>query len=331
MEKIKVSLICTLKNEESSIREFLDSILSQSRLPDEVVIVDGGSTDRTVEIINSVINSYIGKCGPIKLIVKKGANRAEGRNIAIKNTEYNIIASTDAGCRLDKDWLENLIKPFEDDASVDVVSGWYEADERTEFEKCVAELTYPKLKMVLKNPDKFLPSSRSVAFKKKCWEKVGGYPEQLYDNEDTVFDLNLKKTGCKFTFAPHAVVYWRVRSNSKDVFKQYYLYAKGDGRAGIFVRKYLKHNLIYLLGFTLLLLGFCHWLFWGLLISSVVLYYFLRLSKKKIFKKKMSNIILAIKIMFIIDMAQISGWFKGFIFGKINKKDDGNQFVQNRN
>ena len=331
MEKIKVSLICTLKNEESSIKEFLDSILSQSRLPDEVVIVDGGSTDRTVEIINSVINSYIGKCGPIKLIVKKGAIRAEGRNIAIKNTEYNIIASTDAGCRLDKDWLENLIKPFEDDASVDVVSGWYEADERTEFEKCVAELTYPKLKMVLKNPDKFLPSSRSVAFKKKCWEKVGGYPEQLYDNEDTVFDLNLKKTGCKFTFAPHAVVYWRVRSNSKDVFKQYYLYAKGDGRAGIFVRKYLKHNLIYLLGFTLLLLGFCHWLFWGLLISSVVLYYFLRLSKKKIFKKKMSNIILAIKIMFIIDMAQISGWFKGFIFGKINKKDDGNQFVQNRN
>jgi len=213
MKDIKVSLICTLKNEESSIREFLDSILSQSRLPDEVVIVDGGSTDRTVEIINSVINSYIGKCDLIKLIVKKGANRAEGRNIAIKNTEYDIIASTDAGCRLDKDWLENLIKPFEDDASVDVVSGWYEADARTEFEKCVAELTYPKLKMVLKNPDKFLPSSRSVAYKKECWEKVGGYPEQLYNNEDTLFDLNLKKTGCKFTFAPNAVVYWRVRSN----------------------------------------------------------------------------------------------------------------------
>lgn len=327
MKDIKISLICTLKNEESSIRELLDSILSQSRLPDEVVILDGGSTDKTVEIINS----YIGKCDLIKLIVKKGANIAEGRNIAIKNAEYDIIASTDVGCRLDKNWLNNLIKPFEEDRSVDVVSGWYEADAITEFEKCVAEVTYPKLKMVLKNPDKFLPSSRSIAFKKKCWEKVGGYPKWLYTAEDTLFDLNLKKKDCKFAFAPDAVVYWRVRSNSKDVFKQYYLYAKGDGRAGIFVRKYLKHNLIYLLGFTLLLLGFYHWLFWELLISGVVLYYFFRLSKKKIFKKKMSNIILAIKIMFIIDMAQISGWFKGFIFGKINKKDDGNQLVQNRN
>ena len=78
---MKVSLICTLKNEEFSAKVLLDSLLSQSRLPHEIIIVDGGSIDRTVEIINS----YIQKGAPIKLIIKGGANIAQGRNIAIKN------------------------------------------------------------------------------------------------------------------------------------------------------------------------------------------------------------------------------------------------------
>ncbi len=266
MNGIKVSLICTLKNEESSVKEFLDSLLSQSRQPDEIIIVDGGSTDRTVEIIKS----YIEKGAPIKLIVKEGANIAEGRNIAIKNAKYDVIASTDAGCRIDKHWLENLIKPFEKDPSVKVVAGWYEPDARTEFEKCVAELTYPKLGRVLKDSNKFLPSSRSVAYKKECWRSVGGYPEWLYTAEDTLFDLNLKKAGCKFAFVPDAVVWWKVRPNLRSVFKQYYLYAKGEGLA--FLKTCFRVYALYLFGLILLLSGFVYKLLWLLLITCILIY-----------------------------------------------------------
>ena len=114
---MKVSLISTLKNEESSVKEFLDSLLSQSRPPDEIIMVDGGSSDKTVEIIDS----YIGNGAPIKLIVSKGANIAQGRNTAIKNSKYDVIASTDLGCRLDKDWLKNLLNKFGE--QTDIVSG----------------------------------------------------------------------------------------------------------------------------------------------------------------------------------------------------------------
>lgn len=76
----KVSLISTLKNEGFCIKGFLDSLLSQSRSPDEIIIIDGGSMDRTVD----VIKSYIVKGNPIKLIIKDGANIARGAILRLK-------------------------------------------------------------------------------------------------------------------------------------------------------------------------------------------------------------------------------------------------------
>lgn len=231
MPTCRVSLICTLKNEFSSIGDFLNSVLSQSRLPDELILVDGGSTDGTIDVIRSYTIKNI--VFPIKLIVCEGINIAQGRNVAIENASYGIIASTDLGCILDKDWLKNLVRPFEENSEVDVVSGWYEPDARTTIEKISADVIYPKLNAVMKDQQKFLPSSRSVAYKKACWESVGGYPVWLYTAEDTLYDMNLKKAGYKFVFAPTAVVYWRVRPNLKSIFKQHFLYAKGDAQAGI--------------------------------------------------------------------------------------------------
>ena len=50
---MRVSVIATVLNEGPSIRVLLDSVLNQTRAPDEVIIVDGGSTDDTVQIIES--------------------------------------------------------------------------------------------------------------------------------------------------------------------------------------------------------------------------------------------------------------------------------------
>lgn len=316
MKDIKVSLIGTLKNEEASIKEFLDSLLAQSRPADEIIIVDGGSTDRTLEIINT----YIEKGAPIKLIVDDGANIAEGRNIAITNVKYDLIASTDAGCKLDKDWLKNLIKPFEEDPSVDVVSGWYEADARTDFEECVAELTYPKLERVMKNLDTFLPSSRSVAYKKGAWEKVGGYPEWLYTAEDTLFDLNLKKVGCKLAFAKDAVVYWKVRSKLGSVFKQTFSYQRGDGHAGLpSYRTFWRKYVIYGIGCILLVVGFVFNPVWILLLICSLIY--LLRPAVKIYKKVNTPIAIFMTplIILAVDLGVIFGYFVGSMERVLNQ------------
>ena len=224
---MKVSVICTLKNEESSAKELIDSLLSNYRMPDEIVIVDGGSTDRTIEIINS----YIKRGAPINLIIKTDVNIAEGRNRAIKNAKHDFIASIDAGCKADKDWLKNLLIPFEENPSIDVVAGFFLPYAGSKYEEVVGELLYPKLESM--NTERFLPTSKSIAFKKRCWENVGGYPEWLFTGEDTLFDLKLKESGYKFAFAKDAIVYWRPRSTLYGLFKQYFLYAKGTTQAGI--------------------------------------------------------------------------------------------------
>lgn len=307
MNEVKVSQICTLKNEERSIKKFIDSLLSQSRIPDEIILVDGGSTDRTVEIINS----YIKKGESIKLIVEDGVNIAKGRNIAIKNAKFDIIASTDAGCKLDKDWLFNLTNPFEQDLDVDVVSGWYEADAKTDFEEIVAALTYPTIEQVLKKRNEFLPSSRSIAYKKECWEKINGYPEWLYTAEDTLFDIYLKKAGCKFIFAPDAIVKWEVRPTLKKTIKQHYLYAKGDGQANLFLRSYLFNIGMYATGIIMFIVGITYHIIL-ILLGALVLTYYLKPTMKVYKKLKYLKVIYLTSFIYtLINFTRIVGYSVG--------------------
>jgi glycosyltransferase involved in cell wall biosynthesis len=229
---MKFSLITTLYNESDNILKFLDSYKNQTRYADEFIIVDGGSSDGTIKLITNYANENSNL--NIKLIVDKTCSKkyisgpvAKGRNVAIQNTKYDYIVVTDAGCILDQYWYEEIIKPFEDNC-VDVVSGWYEANITNEFQQQFSDIMMPKLETI--DRKKFLPSSRSLAFKKSCWKKVGGYPTLTLTAEDTKFDLDLKKIGCKFQFTSKAVVYWDVPFDMKEARAKLFNYGYGDGQ-----------------------------------------------------------------------------------------------------
>ncbi len=246
---MKISFISTILNESKTIERFLDSIARQSKIPDEIILVDGGSKDNTVNIVQKKIKDY-GKKLNIKLIKKPG-NRSVGRNEAIRHSIGEIILTSDAGCILDKDWVKNIIKPFKD-KSVNVSSGFYYPLTKNVFEKCLS--TYTCVMNDKINDDEFLPSSRSVAFRKSAWAKVGGYPEDLDTCEDLVFDKNLKSKGLKFKFSKDAFVYWPQRENIWQAIKQFFYYAVGDGRARFFRPQTPYLFLRYIFGFYLLFL-----------------------------------------------------------------------------
>uniref|UniRef100_A0A7C4JQZ3 Glycosyltransferase n=1 Tax=Thermodesulfobacterium geofontis TaxID=1295609 RepID=A0A7C4JQZ3_9BACT len=225
---MKVSLVTTVLNERDNIEEFMRSVISQKKKPDEFIIVDGGSTDGTYEILKR----YSKKYKWIKVIQVKGASIGRGRNIAIESSKNEIIACTDAGCILDKNWLDEITKPFKI-KNVDVVVGIYRPYCRNDFE-------YFQGLLVVKDPEKIfgVPSRmsiRSIAFKKECWKKVGKLPES-YGGDDTLFNIKLKDLGCRFYFARRAVVYWRMRKNLCSFAKQFYRYAKGDAHHGNILR-----------------------------------------------------------------------------------------------
>ncbi len=242
-----VSLIFTVLNEAEHIQTLLDSIAAQTRLPDEVIACDGGSRDDTVRILRAE------RRFPLQVIESPGANISRGRNTAIRAARHPIIACTDAGVRLHPMWLERITAPFEQPDPPHAVAGFFISDPHTTFEVAMGATVLPALEEV--QIARFMPSSRSVAYWRDAWQAVGGYPEWLDYCEDVVFDMALRERFGEFAFAPEAIAYFRPRSSWRAFFKQYYLYARGDGKASLFWKRHLIRYSTYLLALPTLFGG----------------------------------------------------------------------------
>jgi glycosyltransferase involved in cell wall biosynthesis len=239
----RAALVVTVLNEADAIDILLQSVLEQTRVPDEVVVVDGGSVDSTLDKLKAWQERL-----PLRVLEEPGSTIARGRNVAIGATTAELVAVSDAGVRLRPDWLANLLACMSGD--VDVVSGFFVPEADSTFERAMAATVLPTLDDI--QPQQFLPSSRSVLVRRSAWQRVGGYPEWLDYCEDLVFDLTMKQAGCRFAFAPKAVVLFRPRGSLRAFFRQYFLYARGDGRAGLWLARHAVRYATYV--FTVALL-----------------------------------------------------------------------------
>ncbi len=262
-----ISLIATVLNEGDNIRHLLESILRQTRSPAEIVIVDGGSTDDTAAIIRSYQEAL-----PLRLLVQAGCNISQGRNRAITAAAGDIIAVTDAGVRLSDDWLEKITDPLLADPELNVVGGFFRADTQTPFEIVLGATTLP-LETEIK-AESFLPSSRSIAFRKAAALQAGLYPEWLDYCEDLIFDLRLRDAAGPFAFEPAALVYFRPRTTARKYFRQYYFYARGDGKANLWFRRHLIRYLTYIVLLPAILIAGAsiHPLLWALYLVGGAIY-----------------------------------------------------------
>ena len=240
---MRVSVIATVLNEATGLPRLLDSLATQTRAPDEVIVCDGGSTDGTPALLAAETRL------PIQVVSRPGANISQGRNAAIAMASGEAIATFDAGVWLEPQWLQKIVGPLEND-SAQVVSGFFVPDPQTVFETAMGATVLPELPDI--DPTRFLPSSRSVAYRKSAWMAVSGYPEWLDYCEDLVFDFRLRDKYGPFTFAPEALVHLRPRSSLRAFFLQYYRYARGDGKADLWLRRHAIRYLTYLVAAPLI-------------------------------------------------------------------------------
>jgi len=308
---MKIALITTVYNEKYSIDALLNSVLSQSKKLDEIVVVDAGSEDGTLKILREIEKRE----KTVKVYVRKGCSRSAGRNIAISRSRSEIIVAVDAGAPLRKDFVKEITKPFQERKGVKAVAGFFEPEVHNFFEKCLAAVTIPTLEEIEPRSKNFMPSSRSVAFKKEYWKEVSGYPEWLPICEDLIFDIKLKKVGVRFAFAPKAITYWRPRKNTLSFFKQYFYYARGDGHAKLFKRRHIIRYTAYLSLLLLTILAFkSTWAYFTLLFSASLGYvskqyhrFFVHFPSESVFTN-LGAIILIPLLVFVGDFAKMLGY-----------------------
>lgn len=225
---VGITVIMTVKNDARGCARTLESLASQTRRPDETVVVDGGSTDGTV----GVIEQAAVRDQTLRWIEAPGTNIAQGRNLAAQSAKSEVIACIDSGCVARPDWLAKLAEPFEAQPQVEFVAGFYRVQAETLLERVVGLATM-RGQLDPVDAETFNPSARSMACRKSVWSRAGGWPEWLGFSEDTLFDHKVRRMKVVWRFAADAIVEWRPRATIRAVAKQFYHYGTGRGHTQI--------------------------------------------------------------------------------------------------
>jgi glycosyltransferase involved in cell wall biosynthesis len=222
---LTLSLVIPVFNEERHIKACLDSISTQTMQPFEVIVVDNNCTDRTIEIASQYEN--------VKIIKETRQGRGWARSAGFTATSGRIIGRIDADCQLNKDWVERVLKNFEQDPELAGVTGLG----YTEF---FPYLPWPKTTLWSRAYYWYVHGSfRAVtmwgscmALRKDVWHAVSAY----VFNDDTAFHedqdvsmlmvargqkiiqdnkLRVSSSERSFHYLPKLILYWRLHKNTK--------------------------------------------------------------------------------------------------------------------
>lgn len=225
-ENPKISVVIPVKNREDMISKCLKAVFSQSCKPYEVVIVDGHSTDKTVEKAKEF---------PVKIVYEDYGTVGGARHVGLKNARGEYVAFTDADCIPEEDWLKNLVDGFGDDV-VGVGGGI----------RNIGNGLWGKSNAIIMNT--FVGSANSVQgrlfkekrfvktisgcnsmYRRKALMEIGGFDVALFINEDTELNRRLSKIG-KLLYTPDAVVLHNQGRGLKNFAKRMYQFGCGRGR-----------------------------------------------------------------------------------------------------
>ena len=221
MEEPRISVIIPVKNEADKIGRCLDAVLSQSLQPYEVIVVDGHSTDGTIE--------EVGKF-PVTLLYEDYHTRGGARQVGVDNAKGEYVAFADASTIPDKGWLQNLVKEFGEGI---VGIGGRTRNMGTKFWTNSINLAFAT----------FLGSANSIqgrqfsekrfvssisgcnsVYRRQSIMDVGGFNVN-WVSEDSELNSRLLKTG-KLLYTPEALVLHKQDRGLKEFCRQMYRWGR---------------------------------------------------------------------------------------------------------
>ncbi len=225
---LEVSVVVPLRNEHRTIARLLRSLERQTLLPREIVCVDGGSTDGTVEVINRQSWGPV----PVRVVEAGPSYPGRGRNVGTREARHDWVAYIDGGIEAERDWLAELVSRVHQDPEVDVVFGNFAPRMDDFFSECAAS-AYVK-PPCLKQGERYRgPTIASVLMKRSTWERLGGFPEHLRSGEDLLF-IDKALRSARFAYAPRARVSWELAPTCRATYQRFRAYANSGIEAGTF-------------------------------------------------------------------------------------------------
>lgn len=217
MNALFVSVIIAAWNSEPTLTKCLNSITKIQDSAFEILVVDDGSTDRTV----SIAADYAG----VKLLRTTGIGPSAARNIAVKMAQGEFIAFTDSDCIVPQDWLTELRRGMTGEDVAGTGGVQKSPQDETSFARKVHRFlvafgfmtNYMQTAKSIHEVDH--NASCNVMYRRSVYEEFGGFLEGLWPGEDLEFDHRLRKSGRKLTMNPNAVVY-HYRAKTFEGFKR---------------------------------------------------------------------------------------------------------------
>lgn len=313
--ELRISLVVPVRNEEESLARLVSSVRAQTRQPDEVILVDGGSTDRTVELARELCAGD----GRFRVVEAGPASPGRGRNVGAAEARHPWVAFTDAGIGLDPEWLERLAEQVSEEPATEVVYGNYDPVTETFFERCAA-VAY----VAPKSPHgeggaltrgRFIASS---LMRREVWRRAGGFPD-MRAAEDLIFMERVEAQGARTRWAPRANVRWQLQPTLGRTFRRFALYSKHNVWAG---RQRFWHYGIarqYALALPFVVLAAAHSAWW-LLVPALGLA--ARAAKSILRHREGRGLLWALNpaqfacvllVLLTVDLATFAGWAQALL------------------
>jgi glycosyltransferase involved in cell wall biosynthesis len=231
MPVVTIAIPCF--NEERHIEACLEDIFAQDYPADaiEVLVGDGMSTDRTREILQAIAERRPGR---VRVIDNPRRLQAAAMNAMIAASKGEVIVRMDVHARYAPDYLRQCVAAL-DATGADNVGGAQRAISESWFQRALCAALGSPLGVggaSYRSADSegFVDTVFLGAFRRKVFDRVGGYDAGAITNEDAELNQRILKSGGKVFLSKNIVVHYYPRDSFKGLARQYYKYGKGRAR-----------------------------------------------------------------------------------------------------
>jgi glycosyltransferase involved in cell wall biosynthesis len=217
-----VSAILPVFNGRRFLRDAVQSVLAQSLPPCELIVVDDGSTDGSLNELEGLPQAPF----PVRVLRQANAGQSAARNLAARHAEGEYLAFLDQDDQWHPQHLEQLVAPLDADPAV----GWAYCDfDEMDFDGHLvtrrflraAGVTHPKRTIFECVASDLLVLPSASVVRRAAFEQAGGFDEALSGYEDDDLFVRFFRLGWDHVFVDRALLRFRIHSNGSSTSRRF--------------------------------------------------------------------------------------------------------------